>query len=212
MRIKYIKGYPMPKGDFFFSKGNHKLSKDILIWNLPRLITCPGAGECKDWCYEKKIERMYLGAVASRMRNYKFSQQKGWWIKVIKYLEGRPEHYVRIHESGDFYSRRYFQDWLDIITLSRGNTFYAYTKSFKILSLKLPLPSNLILFQSYGSNNDDLINPNGNTARVLDDRMVRHRGEKLCPYHKADFTKCGESCSYCMTKPNKVKHVAFRRH
>jgi hypothetical protein len=200
--------------DFYFSKGNHKLSKYILVWNLPRIITCPGAGACKDWCYEKKVEAMYPAAVECRKRNYEFSKRMWWWEKVLKYLNKRPEPYVRIHECGDFYSERYFRDWLDIANVSK-KIFFAYTKSFKILENtrhNYLNRQNLILFQSYGSKYDDLIIPDLHTARTLDERMTRHSNEKTCPYHKEDFTKCGEYCVYCMTQSDRAKHVAFRRH
>lgn len=95
-------------------KGNHKLSKDILIWNLPSGKTCPGSGECSKYCYAKKAERQYPGVRASRDHNLKLCQEKDFIDAMVTHLSARKESICRIHESGDFYSKEYFNKWKEI--------------------------------------------------------------------------------------------------
>ena len=39
--------------------------------------------------------------------------------------------HVRVHDSGDFYSPKYLNKWVDIATQNKDVIFYAYTKSIK---------------------------------------------------------------------------------
>lgn len=64
--------------------------------------------------------------------------------------------YVRIHDSGDFYSPSYFQKWLTIAKNNPSVRFYAYTKSHSFIR-GIELPENFDLIFSLGSKNDELI-------------------------------------------------------
>jgi hypothetical protein len=65
--------------------------------------------------------------------------------------------YVRIHDSGDFYSPSYFAKWLEIARLNPSVRFYAYTKSHSFIR-GIELPENMDLIYSLGSTKDELIN------------------------------------------------------
>lgn len=125
--------------------GNKKLVNNdkvrFLIWNLPSVKTCPFATElCKKSCYAKKAEAVYPSVLPSRETNYNDSLQADFVANMIFTIEkyraskafcGRLM-VVRIHESGDFYSKDYAQKWLAIIRhFADDNTiiFHCYTKS-----------------------------------------------------------------------------------
>jgi len=205
--------------EFYFSKGNRKLSRDTLIWNLPRGKTCPGAGECLKWCYEIKIERIYPNVRESRERNLKFSKSKDFVDKIVEYLKKRKEKRIRIHESGDFYSEEYFKKWIEIAKRCPNKIFYTYTKSFVVFNVyPKDLPKNFIVIQSYGSKDDSKIDPSRNTARVIENLKEKKPYEYLCPYEKWKEThdekyQCGKGCLYCQSLKNNGKiHVVFIRH
>jgi hypothetical protein len=42
----------------------------------------------------------------------------------------------RLHVSGDFYSATYTRKWLDIIKVFPGVQFYAYTRSFRVETIR----------------------------------------------------------------------------
>lgn len=65
--------------------------------------------------------------------------------------------YVRIHDSGDFYSPAYFAKWLEIARLNPSVRFYAYTKSHSFIRGNFAIPENFDLIYSLGSKNDELI-------------------------------------------------------
>lgn len=111
------------------SKGNKKLKPTnevkFLIWNLPSIRSCPFAtAQCKANCYSIKSESQYgLPCIESRERHYNASLRPDFAKAMIEVIEryykhacknGKSELFVRIHESGDFYSQQYFDKWAKI--------------------------------------------------------------------------------------------------
>jgi hypothetical protein len=76
--------------------------------------------------------------------------------ELTKVKKGK-QIYVRIHDSGDFYSPAYFAKWLEIARLNPSVRFYAYTKSHSFIR-GINLPENMDLIFSLGSTKDELIN------------------------------------------------------
>jgi len=191
-----------------FSKGNRKLSPKILIWNLPRLTTCPGAGACRKWCYEIKIERMYKQTVPFREKNLELTKQADFVDRVVDYLSKRKEPYIRVHESGDFYNQRYLNKWYEIARKLPKKKFFAFTKSFH-LDLWSKKPDNFNILQSFGSKWDYRIDWNRATNRAITGDEFPFHDEYLCPSSAGD-QGCGEKCTVCMNNPK--AHVVGHFH
>jgi hypothetical protein len=77
--------------------------------------------------------------------------------KELSKIKKDKQIYIRIHDSGDFYSPAYFQKWLEIARLNPTVRFYAYTKSHSFIR-GIQLPENFDLIYSLGSTKDELIN------------------------------------------------------
>lgn len=200
---------------FHFSKGNKKLSKKVLIWNLPAISTCPGSStECRRYCYALKAQRLYPFCLSSRNTNLEYSKSKLFVHGIIKFLGDRKETIIRIHESGDFYCEEYLNRWCEIISQLREKTFYAYTKSYFFDSFWRNIPENLKILQSVESRFPQKIDWNRSTARVIDKTSDRKPNEFICPEQlgkkKGLNLKCGEDCKLCFKL--KVAHVCFIRH
>jgi len=197
------------------TKGNHKLSNKFLIFSLPSEVTCPGAGQCKEYCYAKKAERLYPTVLPSRMKNYNSTLSPYFVDNMCTRLE--KEHskgydMLRLHSSGDFYNQEYLDKWKSLAAKIPDMTISTFSKSMN-LDLYNNTPDNMIIIQSYGSKHDDKIDTNKNTARVIKDIKDIYKRERLCPYHRSDFSKCGEYCSYCLARDSDyIKHVGFMKH
>ena len=143
------------------SEGNKKLNANknvkFLIWNLPAIKTCPFATEnCKRFCYALKAERCYPSARNARKDNYNRSLEDSFTSDMIftisAYLEKKSYRdakkvVVRIHESGDFYSREYTKKWLAIAKHFEDNkkiVFMAYTKSVEFFKGE-EIPNNMVV-------------------------------------------------------------------
>jgi len=203
-----------PKTNFYLSHGNHKLSSKIIIFTLPSGITCPGKGECAKWCYSKKAEKLYPACLNARLRNLKATKQPDFeqqMISALQYEMKLGRYILRLHEDGDLYCQSYLDTWKRIAKQLPKLTVFAFTKSFH-LDLWTNLPKNFIIIQSFGSHWDGKIDKTRNTARVIERIEQRTDKEYVCPYHKLDFTKCGEYCEECMNKRLKVRHIVFLKH
>lgn len=154
------------------SDSNKKLipSKDtnFMIFNLPAIRTCPYATPmCKIACYAVKAERAYPDCLPSRWDNFNASKTAEFVEAMIETIVKRvnnmrkQELIVRIHESGDFYSREYAMKWIEIARFiesykfKKGKkvTFIAYTKSFVFFD-GVELPSNFRLRASIWADTD----------------------------------------------------------
>jgi len=164
-----------------FSKGNSKLNKmavelglpksQVVAFNLPAGHTCPFADKCKSQAHRitgkitdgDKIQyRCYAASVESR---YPATRQAVWHnfelLKgldtdqmadlIIKSLPSRVK-IVRIHSSGDFYSKAYFNAWVKVAESLPHIQFFAYTKALHYI--KADNPDNLSLICSYGGKLD----------------------------------------------------------
>lgn len=154
---------------------NKKLKKSmhddefILSFGLPARITCPCAGECAKWCYGGHGNYLYREPIEKRARNLEIAASPEFvelmnaelktWSYVKKLL-------VRIHDTGDFFSPRYLEDWITIARMNPDVTFYAYTKCVKMVK-EHELPDNFIVGFSYGGTQDDLIEPGDRQIKVF---------------------------------------------
>ena len=65
---------------------------------------------------------------------------------------------VRIHDSGDFFSRDYLDGWAEVARRNHDILFYAYTKEVTMLREAAPtLPRNLLWIYSMGGKQDHLV-------------------------------------------------------
>jgi hypothetical protein len=166
-----------------FSKGNAKLNKGTLIFNLPAGKTCPGALFCKSFavvgengkrsiqdgdqtqfrCFAASSEVQYDAVFNNRANNLKLivdAIQNGTAADLIhnSIQEHRTKNtqLVRIHESGDFFSGTYLDAWIEVAHRNPDLKFYCYSKSLQLF-LNFKLPANFYMTASYGGKFDYLI-------------------------------------------------------
>lgn len=166
-----------------FTKGNAKLSKQTLIFNLPAGKTCPGALFCKSFvvvddngnrtiqdgketifrCFAASSEVQYDAAFYNRAQNLQMvsdALQNGSAADLIH--DSIQEHrtkktkLVRIHESGDFFSGAYLDAWIEVAVRNPDLKFYCYSKSLQLF-LNFKMPANFYMTASYGGKWDHLI-------------------------------------------------------
>lgn len=87
------------------------------------------------------------------------SSEADQWVKDWLAKGGKA---VRIHDSGDFFSKEYALAWLDIAAAFPDILFYAYTKEvtlFRWIQDNALVPINFRWLYSLGGKEDHLINP-----------------------------------------------------
>jgi hypothetical protein len=124
-------------------------------------ITCPFAGSCLSLCYAKKGMYRFGNVERALSKRYEATKEADFVSRITTELaKVKPgkQVYVRIHDSGDFYSPAYFAKWLEIARLNPSVRFYAYTKSHSFIRGNFAIPENFDLIFSLGSTRDELIN------------------------------------------------------
>lgn len=122
-------------------------------------ITCPFAGSCLKLCYAKKGMYRFGNVERALSKRYEATKEENFVSRITNELakiKPGKQVYVRIHDSGDFYSPAYFQKWVEIAEQNRDVRFYAYTKSHSFIRGQY-IPHNLDLIYSLGSTRDELI-------------------------------------------------------
>jgi len=123
-------------------------------------LTCPFADSCIKYCYAQKGNYTRFPKVQQLMeQKYTITKQDNFILLMNEEIEKKKATHIRIHDSGDFYSVKYLQKWVDIATQNTNVIFYAYTKSIKFFKdNKVKKPKNLKIIFSEGSKTDQLIN------------------------------------------------------
>lgn len=164
-----------------FGFGNKKLDKSILTFAIPAGWTCPGAKLClakadpetgKIWnspdqkfrCFSASSEAAFTQTRKQRWRNFERlrnktkAQMRNLIVDSIKNIPSAKWDKCRVHVGGDFFNEAYLLAWLEAATHFSDKTFYAYTKSLKILNKhKDKIPENFKITLSEGGKYDDLI-------------------------------------------------------
>lgn len=181
--------------------GNAKLH-NTLVFNLPAGMStcnriCPG-------CYAIKFQKLYPNVLPYRNRMLEASQQPDFVTQISADIAScrKPFKYVRIHESGEFYSQDYIDKWYTITKSFPQYIFYAYTKrtaDFDFTSLS-SLPNFVLI--------DSLMHGGLNYAKStqLSSSIF------TCPATLSKTVRCGVECSYCMSKTAQHSGVQFVRH
>lgn len=176
------------------TRGNAKLSKTTLIFNLPAGHTCPGAKDCHTKvvqspdgkrkivdgehnvyrCYAATAEVIYPKVHEARKHNHDLirplAEKKDvqGMVKLIlasmATVNMAKIERVRVHESGDYFTRSYFQAWMEVATAFPSIKFYSYTKSLTFLAWGKKegiIPPNFVFTASKGGMFDYLIEREG---------------------------------------------------
>lgn len=197
---------------FLLSSGNSDLRRDnIYTWSLPAWVTplddgrtvntCPSAGVCAKLCYARRGAYRFGNVVRAHKRNLLMTlDELELWTIVMDGECNDPKMAgatVRIHDSGDFYSRAYLDAWLKIIRLNPHVTFYAYTKEVAMFKevVEPDPPPNFRFIYSYGGRQDALITSTDRRADVFSSDLA---------LQEAGFTNQEESDLLAITGPPAV--------
>jgi hypothetical protein len=165
-----------------FGRGNAKLDDAIFTFSLPAGHSCPFANEClsradrhtgriKDGpntsfrCYAASMESRHKTVRDARWHNLEALRACGSKDEMVALILDSLSPYagfVRVHDSGDFFSQGYFDAWAEVARQRPSTTFYAYTKSLPFWVARLgDIPSNFVLTASKGGRHDHLIDERG---------------------------------------------------
>lgn len=176
--------------------GNRKIGL-IPSWSLPNKATCSAAAlrYCGKKCYANRIRELYPGTWEAWGHNYRMYTEYPVLTELLirKYLTLAMPRLMRLHVSGDFFSRDYLDMWRRIAEDHPDTVFYGYTKMPWIDHATLP--QNLRLLRSMWPGM-----PVPRQKHVKRNCWVQDGTEKRMPKEHTvcvgDCPKCGFKCAF----------------
>jgi len=95
-------------------------------------LTCPMADECVKFCYAKKGAYTWGNVKPAFERRYELTKTSDFIVEMNAEIQKRKPQYVRVHDSGDYYSREYLQKWIEIAIQNPDVRFYSYTNMVEL--------------------------------------------------------------------------------
>tara|TARA_R110001632_G_scaffold33397_1_gene85422 strand:+ start:352 stop:969 length:618 start_codon:yes stop_codon:yes gene_type:complete len=128
-------------------------------------ITCPFADACIKFCYAKKGAYIWSNVAKVFEQRYELTKQKDFKEIMKNEIIKKKVDFLRVHDSGDFYSNKYFLDWMQIAKSLPNVKFYAYTNSISIVkNNKDSIPQNF----------DFIFSDSGKQVNLIDKNKDRH--------------------------------------
>jgi hypothetical protein len=94
---------------------------------------------------------------------YQLSKTDDFVDAMNNEIRKKKPDYVRVHDSGDYYSTAYLKKWIEIAIHNPNVRFYSYTNMVDMM-LKASLPDNY----------DIIFSDSGKQKHLIDERQHRH--------------------------------------
>jgi len=201
-----------------FSFGNSKIKllanylelpkKAVASFDLPAGYTCPAAYLCQSYanretgkitdgkniefrCYAASSESAFPATRRLRWHNFDLLAKKSYNKMLLEIENSLPVglKVLRIHSSGDYFSRDYFMAWRMVAVTHPEIMFFGYSKILEYVrySIDNPLP-NFRLVYSIGGKYDNILTDNIPSIRVVENKEIAYSlGLSVaCDIHPAD--------------------------
>ena len=139
--------------------GYDEAKKEFVVIN-----TCPGAGECKTFCYALKggyVQWPSSSTSQTRILNFLYNDPSGFFEKLNAEIDEQKRKgdakqdkhkvVVRWHDAGDFFSDEYLDLAYKLAAMHPTVDFYAYTKRADVSGSTQNRPPNWTISQSMGA-------------------------------------------------------------
>ena len=121
------------------------------------------ADECVSFCYAKKGAYIWSNVKPAFEKRYELSKTDQFVSKMYDEIVKKKPDYVRVHDSGDYYSKKYLNKWIDIALLFPEVRCYSYTNMVEMM-----------LYTDLPSNYDIIFSNSGKQKHLINERQHRH--------------------------------------
>ena len=126
-------------------------------------LTCPMADSCVKFCYAKKGAYIWGNVKPAFEKRYELTKTDEFVEAMNVEIKRKRPDYVRVHDSGDYYSPKYLKKWIEIAIHNPSVKFYSYTNMVDMM-LKTSLPDNY----------DIIFSDSGKQKHLINERKHRH--------------------------------------
>jgi len=126
---------------------------------------CKYAKDCVKYCYAQKGNYKRFPKIGELMeQRYALSLTNNFVALMNMEIKKKKAQAIRIHDSGDFYSKEYLNKWLTIAKQNPKVKFYSYTNSIKFIKELQGIPGNF----------DFIFSDSGKQVNLIDKTKDRH--------------------------------------
>jgi hypothetical protein len=156
------------------------------------------ADECVKFCYAKKGAYIWGNVKPAFERRYELTKTSDFIVEMNAEIQKKKPQYVRVHDSGDYYSREYLQKWIEIAKNNPDVRFYSYTNMVELLK-EITLPENY----------DIIYSMSGKQKHMVDLEVDRHarifsNSVELLKFGYVDTSEVDLYATKWFNKTNKV--------
>ena len=126
-------------------------------------LTCPMADACVKFCYAKKGAYTWSNVQPAFEKRYQLSKTDKFVEAMNTEIRKKKPDYIRVHDSGDYYSRAYLQKWIEIAIHNPDVKFYSYTNMVDLM-INTSLPDNY----------DIIFSDSGKQRHLINEKKHRH--------------------------------------
>ena len=128
-------------------------------------VTCPFADECIKYCYARKGAFKWPNAINAYENRFRVARSPDFESLMNASITLNNPHYVRVHDSGDYFSEKYMDRWFNIMRANPGIKFYSYTNSVLLIKMyDKGIPDNF----------DYILSTDGKQRKYVDKSRDRH--------------------------------------
>lgn len=120
-------------------------------------LTCPMADTCVKFCYAKKGAYIWSNVKPAFEKRYELTKTDDFVEAMNAEIRKKKPDYVRVHDSGDYYSTAYLKKCIQVAIHNPSVRFYSYTNMVDMM-LKASLPDNYDIIFSDSGKQKHLIN------------------------------------------------------
>ena len=126
-------------------------------------VICPMADGCIKFCYARKGAYIWGNVKPAFEKRYELSKTDSFVSAIHAEIQSKKPKFVRVHDSGDYYSREYLAKWFQIAQQNPHVNFYSYTNMIDMVK-KANIPSNY----------DFIFSDSGKQVDLIDKSIDRH--------------------------------------
>ena len=157
--------------------------------SMTGLKTCPFAQECVEFCYGLGGCYQFSNVKPAFEKRLAVTLTSNFITLATNEIIRKKIEFLRVHDTGDYYSEEYLQKWFKIARLNPEVNFYSYTNNVEMIK-KSKIPENFdFIFSSYGKQKN-LIKPNDRQAKIFENELyLKFKGFENCSENDLLSTK-----------------------
>jgi len=191
-------------------KTSKHFNKRVFNFGLPAYksntgkVVCRMADECIKFCYAKKGAYIWSNVSPAFEKRLQISMQDNFVDLMVAEIKKKKVEYVRVHDSGDYYDKRYLAKWFKIAELLPNVRFYSYTNEIGMIKKSKDIPKNYDFIFSGSGKQRDLIDKNTDRHTKIFDGLESLKKDK--------YTDCSNYDLYATRWYNDTKKVGLVYH